>query len=69
MCLENIYVIYMYKKYLALNNIRCLICHKTKPNQIKSNRHEAAGISEWTENLRNGAINLNLDKYRVNWSF
>ena len=23
----------MYKLNLALNNIQCLICHKTKPNQ------------------------------------
>ena len=26
----------MYKKDLVLNNLRCLICHKTKPNQIES---------------------------------
>ena len=32
MYLEIIYLIYMYKKYLALNNLRWLICHKTKPN-------------------------------------
>ena len=24
----------MFKKDLALNNLQCLICHKTKPNQI-----------------------------------
>ena len=24
----------MYKKDLALNNLQCLICYKTKPNQI-----------------------------------
>ena len=24
----------MYKKDLALNNLQCLICHKTKPNHI-----------------------------------
>ena len=24
---------YMYKKDLALNNLQCLLCHKTKPNQ------------------------------------
>ena len=23
---------YMYKQYLAINNLRWLICHKTKPN-------------------------------------
>ena len=36
MCLEIIYLIYMYKKDLVLNNIPWLICHKTKPNQTKS---------------------------------
>ena len=33
MCLEIIYLIYMYKKDLALNDLQWLICHKTKPNQ------------------------------------
>ena len=28
------YLVYMYKQDLALNNLYCLICHKTKPNQI-----------------------------------
>ena len=32
MCFKIIYLIYMYKKDLALNNLECLICHKTKPN-------------------------------------
>ena len=32
-CLEIIYLIDMYKKNLALNNLQWLICHKTKPNQ------------------------------------
>ena len=31
MRLEIIYIIYMYKKDLALNNLQWLICHKTKP--------------------------------------
>ena len=35
-CLEIIYLIYMYKKDLALNNLQRLICHKTKPNKIFS---------------------------------
>ena len=26
---------YMYKEDLALNNLQWLICHKTKPNQLK----------------------------------
>ena len=32
-CLEIIYLIYTYKKDLALNYPQWLICHKTKPNQ------------------------------------
>ena len=31
-----IYLIYMYKKDLALNDLQWLICHKTKPNQTNS---------------------------------
>ena len=27
-----IYLIYMYKEDLALNNLQWLICHKTQPN-------------------------------------
>ena len=34
MSLEIIYLIYVYKKDLALNNIQWLICHKTKHNQV-----------------------------------
>ena len=33
---NHVYLIYMDKVELALNNIQCLICHKTKPNQTKS---------------------------------
>ena len=33
MYLQIIYSIYMYKKHLALNYLKWLICHKTKPNQ------------------------------------
>ena len=29
----NIYLIYMYKEDLALNNLQWLICHETQPNQ------------------------------------
>ena len=32
MCLKIMYLIYMYKQDLALNNQQCLIYHKTKPN-------------------------------------
>ena len=34
MCLQFIYLIYMYKQYLALNNFQGLICHKTKLNKF-----------------------------------
>ena len=33
-----IYSIYIYKKYLVLNNHQLLIFHKTKPNQILSSQ-------------------------------
>ena len=39
MCLQiilQIYLIYMYKEDLALNNLQWLICNKTKPNQSLS---------------------------------
>ena len=32
MCLEIIYLIYMYENDLALNNLQRLRCHKTKPS-------------------------------------
>ena len=38
-CLEIIYLIYMYKKDLALNNLQWLICHKTKPNPKQTKQH------------------------------
>ena len=31
---NHIYLIYMYKEDLALNNLQWLIWHKTQPNQI-----------------------------------
>ena len=34
MCLEILYLIYMYKEDLALNNLQGLICLKTQLNQI-----------------------------------
>ena len=33
MCLQIIYLLYIYKKDLALNYLQWLICHKTKPDQ------------------------------------
>ena len=39
MYLEIIYLIYMYKKYLALNNLQWLIYHKIKLDQTKPNQY------------------------------
>ena len=36
LCLQIISLIYMYKEDLALNNLQCLICHKSQPDQILS---------------------------------
>ena len=36
LCLEIIYLIYMYKKALVLNNLQRFIFHKTQPNQYFS---------------------------------
>ena len=35
MYLQIIYLIYLYKQHIALNNLQWLICNKTKPNQAK----------------------------------
>ena len=32
---SHIYLIYMYKQDMALNNLQMLIFHKTQPNQTK----------------------------------
>ena len=34
MCLQIIYLIFVYKEDVSLNNLQWLICHKTQPNQI-----------------------------------
>ena len=34
-CLEIIYLVYIFKKDLALNNQQWLLCHKTKQNKTK----------------------------------
>ena len=34
-CSQTVYLIYMYKEDLVLNNLQWLICHKTQPNQTK----------------------------------
>ena len=33
MSLQILYIWYIYCQNLALNNLECLICHKTKPNK------------------------------------
>ena len=38
MCLQIIYLIYMYKKDLALNNLQWL--YDMKPNQTKPNQYK-----------------------------
>ena len=45
MCLEIIYLIYMYKNDLALNNLQSLICHETHPNPTQPNQTEPNQIS------------------------
>ena len=46
-CLEIIYLIYMYKKDLALNNLQWLMCHKTKVNFCSLVQgHKYAELSE-----------------------
>ena len=38
-CLQIIYLIYMYKEDLTLSNLQWLICHKTQLNQTKLTSH------------------------------
>ena len=45
MSLEIIYLIYVYKKDLALNNLQWLIYHKTQNNQIIFNIYVSRGFS------------------------
>ena len=42
---NHIYLIYMYKEDLALNNPQWLICHKIKPNLTKPNQGEVIKLS------------------------
>ena len=37
---DHIYLINIYKPDLTLNNLQCLICHKTKPNQSNERSHD-----------------------------
>ena len=36
MCWQIMYLTYMYKENLALNNLLWVVCHKTQRNQTKS---------------------------------
>ena len=47
MCLEIMYLIYLYKKDLALNNLQGLMCHKTKSNKAKLPTHLWWQNSTW----------------------
>ena len=40
---NHIYLIYMYKKDFAWNNLQKLICYKTKPNQINKKKKLSSG--------------------------
>ena len=47
-----IYLIYMYKPDLALNNLQWLICHKTKPNQtILKWQHFVVILCKWRPDI------------------
>ena len=37
----------MYKEDLALNNVKWLICHKTRPNQTKPNMFSTCSLMYW----------------------
>ena len=40
-----IYLMYIYKEDLALNNQQWLICYKSKANQTKSNSYMDLGVA------------------------
>ena len=47
---NHIYLIYMYKEDLALNNLQWLICHKTRPNQTNTTSiysNSSASFQKW----------------------
>ena len=62
MFLQIIYLVYMYKLDLTLNNLKWLICHKTQTNQARGSGHidqvqildEAVGISHTANTLEKG---------------
>ena len=55
---NHIYVIYMYKKALALNNPRAFICRKTQPNQIITWNH----LTVCKQTFKNVTYTLYADK-------
>ena len=44
---NDVYLIYMYKQDMALNNLQWLICHKTGPTQAKKNNCLMKHISSY----------------------
>ena len=46
MCLQIVYLIYMYLKDLALNDLQWLMYHKTKPNQTKPNQTKNLNLNK-----------------------
>ena len=45
---NDIYLIYKFKKVLALNNLKGLICQKTKPN-LTSNCLEKSNVKKYSD--------------------
>ena len=71
---NNIYLIYMYKPDLALNNLQWLICHKIKPHQsviylqwiIYFNR-EVSSWSDWLFNLNWNHLKTSVSLRHTTW--
>ena len=47
---NHLYLIYMYKVDLALNNLQGLICHKTQPNQTNQPAPQKSYMETLVEN-------------------
>ena len=58
MCLEIIYLIYIYKKDLALDNLQWLICHETKPCQTHKNQRRKIHENERTVNVLSSSLGI-----------
>ena len=48
---NHIYLIYMYKEDLALDNLQWLICHKTKRNETFFFEHVFDLVVKYSENF------------------